>query len=108
MRERRFGIMLTPFKASILDLITGAGDLGVSSDELWRELYRDHPKPPNKLTIKAHVWQINELLAGTDYRIISERRRWRVSQKHQRMRWQRRRIRKVVCGGRARKLLEPE
>jgi hypothetical protein len=76
LRERRFGIVLTPFKASVVDLIRRAGDLGISSDELRRELYRDHAKPPSKFTIKAHVWQLNELLAATDWVIESDRRRW--------------------------------
>jgi hypothetical protein len=78
LRERRFGVVLTPFKASLLDLIRRAGDLGISSDGLRYELYRDHLKPPSKFTIKAHVWQLNELLAGTDYCIVSDRRRWFV------------------------------
>jgi hypothetical protein len=81
LRERRLGVVLTPFKASLLDLIRRAGDLGISSDELRRELYRDHPKPPSKFTIKAHVWQINELLAGTDWVIESDRRRWFLRRK---------------------------
>jgi hypothetical protein len=80
LRERRFGVVLTPFKASLLDLIRRAGDLGVSSDYLRYELCR-HPKPPSKFTIKAHVWQLNELLAATDYCIISDQRRWFLRQR---------------------------
>jgi hypothetical protein len=80
--HERLGVVLTPLKAAIVDRIKWAGDLGRSSESLVRELYLDR-FTVSRTTLKAHVWQINELLAGTDYCIVSERRRWflrRVSQ----------------------------
>jgi hypothetical protein len=73
--HERLGVVLTPLKAAIVDRIKWAGDLGRSSEGLLRELYDDR-KPVGRSTLKAHVRQINELLAGTDYCIVSERRRW--------------------------------
>jgi hypothetical protein len=73
--HERLGVALTPLKAAIVDRIKWAGDLGRSSESLMRELYSDR-KPVSTTTLKAHVWQINELLAGTDWVIESDRRRW--------------------------------
>ena len=71
----RLGVRLTPLKAAIVDRIKWAGDLGRSSESLVRELYLDR-FTVSRTTLKAHVWQINELLAGTDWVIESDRRRW--------------------------------
>jgi hypothetical protein len=73
--HERLGVVLTPLKAAIVDRIKWAGDLGRSSESLMRELYLDR-RPVSAATLKAHVWQINELLAGTDWVIESDRRRW--------------------------------
>jgi hypothetical protein len=75
IRFLRCGIRLPSLKASIFDLVKRAGDQGITSAEIVRELYVDR-KPPSKLTIKAHVWQINGVLAETDYSIVSDQRRW--------------------------------
>lgn len=75
VRFLRCGIRLTALKAAIFDLIKRAGDLGITSEEITRELYGDR-RPVGKYTIKAHVWQINEVLAETDYAIVSDRRNW--------------------------------
>jgi hypothetical protein len=73
--DSRLGIALPPIKAAIVDRIRAAGDLGVSTAELLADVYdcRRRVKPT---TVKAHVWQINDQLCGTDWRIISDRRRW--------------------------------
>jgi hypothetical protein len=73
--HERLGVVLTPLKAAIVDAIKRTGDLGISSEGLVRELYFDR-KPVSVTTLKSHVWQINELLAGTDWVIESDRRRW--------------------------------
>jgi hypothetical protein len=69
----RLGVRLTPLKAAIFDRIKRAGDLGVSSTELVGELY-DNRVTGN--TIKAHVWQINQVLAETTHVIRSDGRVW--------------------------------
>lgn len=73
--HERLGVVLTPLKAAIVDRIKRAGDIGVSSEGLVQDLYWDR-KPIGKITIKSHVWQINEQLASTDWVIASDRRRW--------------------------------
>jgi hypothetical protein len=75
VRFVRCGIRLPAHKAAIFDMINRAGDLGISSEEITRELYGDR-RPVSKYTIKAHVWQINEPLADTGYCIVSDRRNW--------------------------------
>jgi hypothetical protein len=69
----RLGVRLTPLKATIFDRIKRAGDFGVSSTELVGELY-DNRVAAN--TIKAHVWQINQLLTETTHIIRSDGRVW--------------------------------
>jgi hypothetical protein len=69
----RLGVRLTPLKAAIFDRIRRAGDVGVSSTELVGELY-DNRVTGN--TIKAHVWQINQVLAETAHVIRSDGRVW--------------------------------
>jgi hypothetical protein len=81
--HERLGVVLTPLKAAIVDRIKRAGDLGISSEGLVHELYFER-KPVGMTTIKAHVWQINELLAGTDWVIESDRRRWFLRRKQMR------------------------
>jgi DNA-binding response OmpR family regulator len=73
--DARFGVPLTPLKAAVVDCIKAAGDIGVSSEELLMTLWRDRG-PVETNTIKSHVNQINDALAGTDWRIHSDRRRW--------------------------------
>jgi hypothetical protein len=75
----RFGVRLTPLKAAIVDRIKAAGDIGVTSGEIVADLYRDRPVVA-LTTIKAHVQQINDLLAATEWRIRSARRRWYLHQ----------------------------
>jgi hypothetical protein len=73
--HERLGVVLTPLKAAIVDAIKRAGDLGKSSESLMRELYFDR-RPVSMTTLKAHIWQINDLLEATDWVIESDRRRW--------------------------------
>jgi hypothetical protein len=73
--HERLGVVLTPLKAAIVDAIKRHGDLGVSSESLIWVLYSDRT-PVSVTTLKAHVWQINELLEATDWVIESDRRRW--------------------------------
>jgi hypothetical protein len=65
--EVRLGVRLTPLKAHLFDLVRRSGIDGISSDDLWSSLY------PNgggsRQTLKAHVWQINQLIADEGYQI---------------------------------------
>ncbi len=65
----RHGVRLSPIKARIFDAVERAGDAGVTRVALERLLY-DHTVSDK--TVKAHVAQINDLLAHTDMRIRSD------------------------------------
>ena len=69
----RLGVRLT-LKAAIVDKIRAAGDIGASSEELLFDLWL--PGAIAQSTIKAHMWQINELLEETGYVIRSDCGRW--------------------------------
>ena len=72
----RFGVFMSPLKAALVDHIAAAGQLGISSQSLlYSDAYSGRRKP-TAATIRIHVWQINSLLAATDYHIGSDRRRW--------------------------------
>jgi hypothetical protein len=75
--DERFGVVMSPLKAAILDRIKAAGALGVSTDEIIADCYAAR-RPVEVHTIKAHVWQINSLLASTEWKIRSDRRLWRL------------------------------
>jgi hypothetical protein len=70
----RLGVRLPPFKARLIDLLRQAGDIGASSEELRGDLYRGYARYRSVLSVKAHVWQINEILEETDWRIVSDGR----------------------------------
>jgi hypothetical protein len=75
IHHTRLGVQLTPLKCEIFDAIKRAGELGVSSEELRQDLYADR-RPVREVTIKAHIWQLNDALEDTGWRITSDRRRW--------------------------------
>jgi hypothetical protein len=76
----RFGVRLPQLKAAIVDRIKTAGDIGITSEEIIADLYRDR-RSVSPTTIKAHVDQINDLLMNTDWRIASDHRRWFLSRR---------------------------
>jgi hypothetical protein len=71
----RLGVRLPPLKAAIVDKIRAAGDIGITSAELVADVYFDR-RAVSAATVKAHVFQINDQLVSTDWRIRSDRRRW--------------------------------
>jgi hypothetical protein len=72
----RLGVILPQLKAEIFDHIKAAGDLGISSEDLiGGELYRDR-RQVQPSAIKAHIFQLNELLIDSGWRITSDRKRW--------------------------------
>ena len=70
IQVERFGVPMPPLKAAIIDRIRAAGDLGVTSTEVIADLYRDRAQV-QPTTIKAHVSQINDLLAASDWLIYT-------------------------------------
>jgi hypothetical protein len=69
------GVRMPARKAAIFHCIKAAGDVGVSSAEILNEIYIDG-RMPQLSSIKAHVFQINDLLEETDLRIAGIDRRW--------------------------------
>jgi hypothetical protein len=79
----RLGVFLPQLKAEILDHIKAAGDIGISSAELVNgDLYRDR-RPVRPDAIKSHIFQLNELLIDSGWRIASAGGRWTLVRKRQ-------------------------
>jgi hypothetical protein len=74
LHHERLGVRLTPLKARILDMIKAAGDLGIAREELMHALARERGVAISKYTLKAHIWQINDLLEETNFVIAYEPR----------------------------------
>jgi hypothetical protein len=72
VRHERVGVYFGPIKLRIFDLIKAAGDIGMSTEELRHSAW---DSPPSPRTVKAHLWQINEALACTDWRLVPDRDR---------------------------------
>lgn len=83
----RLGVRLTPTKARIVDAIVAAGDPGISSPELAFDVYRGQGRVRSRHGMKSHVYQINILLAETDWQIASDGRgphaRWYLRRRRQ-------------------------
>ena len=65
--EMRLGVRLTAFKARLFDLVQRGGIDGISAEDLFSLLYPEGGD--SRRTLKAHIWQINELIADEGYRI---------------------------------------
>jgi hypothetical protein len=84
--EFRLGVRLPPLKARIVDMVKAAGDIGISASEIHDEVYRgERARRPN--TVGVHIFQINELLADTNWVIASDGRgpfaRWLLLRRKQ-------------------------
>lgn len=83
--HERLGVRLTPLKALIVDMIKLAGEIGISSRELHCDLYRGYFRHRDRQAVKAHIWQINDLLEETDFVIAATGRgpnaRWRLTKR---------------------------
>jgi hypothetical protein len=86
----RLGVRLTPLKARIVDAIKAAGDIGISSQELRFDLYRDYETPRSKHIIRNHVYQINGMLEAGDWLIVADPRKGANARWHLRRRTVRR------------------
>ena len=75
--ELRAGRRLPPLKARLYDVVQRAGPDGIPSDGLGLVLYgAECRKTQNR--IKAHVAQINTILAGTGVRVSAASGRYRL------------------------------
>jgi hypothetical protein len=73
--------MLTPLKTRMLDLLRYAGSGGISGDDLYRIAYdgqlpryqgghAGRGEQRQRASLKANVWQLNQTLRGTGWRIV--------------------------------------
>jgi hypothetical protein len=70
IKHFRAGIYLPPLKALIFDLIKAGGEMGATGEEV-RSILREN-SPYRKATgvgARNHIFQINDLLCETEYRI---------------------------------------
>jgi hypothetical protein len=70
--EFRLGVRLTPGKARLFDLILHAGDNAIATADLTEITGL------SARCLKAHVWQINDALEGSGYRIRNNRWGYRL------------------------------
>jgi DNA-binding winged helix-turn-helix (wHTH) protein len=70
IRRERFGIYLPELKGRIVDAIAAAGDIGIGVDDLIATVWGTGGS--NRNTVKSHIQQLNELLAGSGVRIRRE------------------------------------
>jgi hypothetical protein len=67
--EMRLGVRLTPLKARIFDIVQRAGRDGIERNDLFGIVFGDQERRHSYHTLKAHIFEINELLADAGYRI---------------------------------------
>jgi DNA-binding response OmpR family regulator len=74
---------MSALKAMLLDRVKASGDLGVTTEELLADCYRDR-EPVVHTTIRVHMGQLNDLLEETDWHIYSDHRRWFIRREKRR------------------------
>jgi hypothetical protein len=67
--EVRLGARLSPLKASIFDAVKAAGAAGIEPDSLFERFIA--PRGAARETLGSHITQINDALAGTDYKLFA-------------------------------------
>jgi hypothetical protein len=72
--ETRCGARLTPLKIQIFDTVKRAAMTGVTTEDLFQIVFAD--RDVSIQSLKSHIWQIDEAIAGHGYRIVSRDRRW--------------------------------
>jgi hypothetical protein len=65
--EVRAGVLLTPLKARIFDVVNRAGPDGIHTDDLFDIIFED--RSIGRANLKTHIWQINDKLLETDWMI---------------------------------------
>ena len=74
--EVRLGVPLSKLKAHIFDVVRRAGVDGIDGDELRAIVFADREVGP--ATLKAHTFQINDLIADAGHRIAGGGGRYRL------------------------------
>jgi len=73
--ETRAGVRLTPLKARIFDVVRRAGVDGISGADINAIIFGGRASLD---TVKAHVWQINDLLEETGIAIRGDGGSFRI------------------------------
>jgi DNA-binding winged helix-turn-helix (wHTH) protein len=64
----RMGIKFTPIEGRILDLVTNAGEGGISNDDLYEIVLS--ARRSERHTLNVHIGNLNDKLADTGYQIV--------------------------------------
>jgi hypothetical protein len=72
----RLGMVMSPLKAKIFDAVARAGVNGIPCHALYELIFVG--RNSSRETLKAHIWQINELIADEGRRIVSDRELYRL------------------------------
>jgi hypothetical protein len=75
LSEIRLDVRLTPLKVRLFDVIKRAAAGGIISEDLFEIVIADR----GDITIsnlKSHIWQINNAIKDTGFRIMSRDRHW--------------------------------
>jgi DNA-binding winged helix-turn-helix (wHTH) protein len=67
MPEVRLGVRMTRLKARIFDLVRRGGRDGIDREDLFDIVFSGTGR--RRATLKSHLYQINELIEDTGYRI---------------------------------------
>jgi hypothetical protein len=63
-----------PTKVALFDMLHAAGEIGMSSEEIGYRLDQLEAGKNNRNSIKANMYQLRELLEGSEYRVMTDRR----------------------------------
>lgn len=69
----RLGVRLTAVQRDIFDLVERSGKAGISSEAIFERILA--PRGASRVTLKVHVYDINDMLSSTDFEISSVRGR---------------------------------
>ena len=74
-RALRNGLWMPPTKAAIFDKVAAAADVGVTTADLMQlPVFAD--RRVTAVSVKSHIWQLNEILQERHCRVISIDRRY--------------------------------
>lgn len=75
IRYARAGVQLSSIKVLLFDLLHAAGDIGLPLDELRNALVDQGKAHCTENSVKSHISQMRELLAGSGWAITCDRHR---------------------------------
>lgn len=70
---------MSSLKARIFDAVARGGIDGIPCDDLFELVFRT--RGVSRACMKAHVWQLNELIVDEGRRVVSDGRSYRLVQR---------------------------